>query len=86
MCSATSNETAFSGNASTDLKSVFPQLTPGDIQAFLDEYPESEFANATQRGKTIIGEVKLRCGVSFLLEQRFMWISKYQCDPNEIFI
>ncbi|KAF8532038.1 alpha/beta-hydrolase, partial [Gautieria morchelliformis] len=66
MAGSTSNETAFSGNASADLKSVYPQLTPRDIQAFLDEYPESEFANATQRRETIIGEVLFRCGRELL--------------------
>jgi hypothetical protein len=62
--SATSNETGFSGNITADLKGFFPQMTPTDIQEFLDEYPVSEFANVQQRGVDMIGELELRCGVS----------------------
>jgi hypothetical protein len=67
-CSATSNETGFTGNVSSDLKGLFPQLESTDIQGFLEAYPVSEFANATQRGDTIVGELLLRCGVSLFLQ------------------
>ena len=44
---------------------LFPTLTPKDIQEFLKEWPQSEFASPTLRGDTMIGELEFRCGVRF---------------------
>ena len=44
---------------------LFPTLTPEDIQEFLKEWPESEFASPTLRGDTMTGELVFRCGVRF---------------------
>lgn len=64
--SATSNETAFSGDLTTSLSLFFPGLTPQDIQEILNEYPQSAFETPMQRGVTIVGDLVFRCGVSLV--------------------
>ena len=85
LCSATSNETGFSGNVITSLRNFFPGLTLTDMQQILNEYPESEFSSATERGITVIGDLEFRCGVSLeFCGNCFRGVSTVGCTDHKL--
>ncbi|KAE9401291.1 alpha/beta-hydrolase [Gymnopus androsaceus JB14] len=59
---STSNETVIGGpNITAALKTAYPQLTPTDLEEFVQEYPLSEFDSTSQQLQVATGESSVIC-------------------------